>query len=151
MKTVLVIYHSQEHGNTARVAKLVAQGVQQAGDIAVELINTNEAQRVDMAKLAACDGLAIGSPDYYSYVAGTIKQLFDDAYIAAGKGVAVKNKPCVLFLTHGGGGAGGRALKTLAKSFRVLAEPFICQGAPQEPCAEAVALGVKLGEAVLGK
>jgi multimeric flavodoxin WrbA len=33
-----------------------------------------------MRHLATCDGLAIGSPDYMSYVAGTIKQVFDDIY-----------------------------------------------------------------------
>ena len=46
-----------------------------AGGIEVELINTNEANRVDMEAVAAWDGLAIGSHDYASYVAGTIKHL----------------------------------------------------------------------------
>jgi multimeric flavodoxin WrbA len=151
MKRVLVIYHSQEHGYTARCAELIAQGVRQADDIAVELINTNEAQRVDMQVFAGCDGVAIGSPDYYSYVAGTIKQLFDDLYIAKGQGVPVQGKPCVLFMTHGGGGRGAAALLKLAGSLRVLAQPFTCPGAPEQGCPEAVALGTLLGRTVLDR
>ena len=150
MKKVMVIYHSQEFGNTESCSKLVAQGVRQAGDVAVELINTHVAQRVDMQALAACDGIAIGSPDYYSYVAGTIKQLFDDVYIAIGRGIPLKGKPCVLFMTHGGGGAGVKALKNLASSFSVLGQPFTCEGAPEVECPEAIALGTRLGQKVLG-
>ncbi len=149
MKKVMVVYHSQQAGNTEACARLVAQGVRQCGDIEVELVNTNLSQRVDMQALATCDGVAIGSPDYYSYVAGTIKQLFDDVYIANGQGVPLKGKPCVLFMTHGGGGAGIKALKNLASSFAVLGQPFSCQGAPEQECREAVQLGVALGKKVL--
>ena len=150
MKKVLVIFHSQKFGNTAACAELVARGIKQAGDIEVELINTNEVNRVDIRKLAACDGVAIGSPDYGSYVAGTIKQLFDDIYVAAKAGISVKGKPCVLFMTHGGGGRGVKALKSLAHDFRLLAEPFTCQGAPEKDCPAAIEQGRILGKAVLG-
>ena len=150
MKKVIILFHSQEYGNTAACAALVAQGVRQAGgaEIQVELINTNEVNRVDMRHLAACDGLAIGSPDYMSYVAGTIKQVFDDIYIAHKAGIVVEGKPCALFMTHGGGGAGLKALRSLAHGFKLLANPFSCQGAPGE-CTDAIALGEKLAKAVL--
>jgi len=150
MKKVLVIFHSQEFGNTAACADLIAQGIEQAGNIEVELVNINEVNRVDIRGLAACDGVAIGSPDYGSYVAGTIKQLFDDIYVAGKAGVSVKGKPCVLFMTHGGGGRGLKALKSLAHDFRLLAEPFICQGAPEKGCPAAIEQGRTLGKAVLG-
>ena len=150
MKKVIVVYHSQEFGNTAACAELVAKGVREAGAIEVELINTNEVNRVDIARLASCDGLAIGSPDYGSYVAGTIKQLFDDLYVAGKAGISVKGKPCVLFMTHGGGGAGVRALKGLAQGLRVLADPFVCRGAPEKDCPGAVELGRTLGKVVNG-
>jgi multimeric flavodoxin WrbA len=106
MKKILVIYHSQEYGNTEACAKLVARGAQEVGGVEVKLINTNVMQRVDMSELAACDGVAFGSPDYGSYVAGTIKQIFDDIYVANKSGLAIASKPCVLFMTHGGGGKG---------------------------------------------
>ncbi|MBC7236144.1 MAG: flavodoxin family protein, partial [Chloroflexi bacterium] len=142
MKKVLIIYHSQEFGNTAKCAELVARGVRQAGDIEVEMINTNEANRVDMKALAACDGVAFGSPDYASYVAGTIKQVFDDMYIANKAGLAVRGKPCVLFMTHGGGGRGIEPFKHMARHMQLVAEPFICRGAPEADCQQAIALGL---------
>ena len=47
MKKVMVIYHSQEHGNTAVAAKLVVQGLEEPGGIEISAVNTNEAQRID--------------------------------------------------------------------------------------------------------
>lgn len=150
MKRIMIIYHSQEFGNTDRVAQFVAQGAQSAEGVTVELINTNINQRVNMESLATCDGVAIGSPDYGSYVAGTIKQLFDDMYVAGKTGLVFKGKPCILFMTHGGGGAGIKALKSMARNFRVLAEPFICQGMPEQGCPDAVAQGALLAKTVVG-
>lgn len=150
MKRIMIIYHSQEFGNTDRVAQLVAQGARSVEGVSVDLINTNVNQRIDMQSLASCDGVAIGSPDYASYVAGTIKQLFDDMYVAGKAGLAFKGKPCILFMTHGGGGAGIKALKSMARNLRVLAEPFICQGSPEQGCPDAVAQGVLLAKTVVG-
>jgi multimeric flavodoxin WrbA len=149
MAKIMIIYHSQEFGNTAKCAELVAQGARSVAGVEVEMVNTNEAQRVDMKALAACDGVAIGSPDYGSYVAGTIKQLFDDMYVAAKTGLVFKGKPCILFMTHGGGGAGIKALKSMARNFRVLAEPFVCQGAPEQCCPDAIAQGSLLAKTVV--
>ena len=150
MKKVHVIYHSQEYGNTEACAKLLAEGVQQAGDIEVSLINTNKVQRVDMQALADCDGVAFGSPDYGSYVAGTIKQIFDDIYMAKKSGITPDGKPCVVFMTHGGGGKGVNALERLVKNYELIGAPFVCRGAPEEGCKEVAELGKQLAEAVLG-
>jgi flavorubredoxin len=149
----MVIYHSHS-GNTEACAKLVAQGVGEAGDVQVTMVNTDQAQRVDMRELAACDGLAIGSPDYASYVAGTIKQLFDDLYVAKRDGIAVAGKPCVLFVTHGGGGKAAEVMERLAGRYgglTVLGSVFSCLRAPEEGCPDALALGRKLGSHVLGQ
>ena len=153
MKKVMVIYHSQEFGNTAAAAKLVVQGLEEVGGIEVKSVNTNEAQRIDMEELAACDGVAIGSPDYFSYVAGTIKQLFDDILTAKRKrSVAIaKDTPGVVFMTHGGDGYGVPALVELADDMmKRVAEPFVCKKAPPSDCEEAIELGRALGRAVLG-
>lgn len=150
MLDILVIYHSQEHGHTVALAKLVAEGITESGDATVTFINLNEAQRVDIRRLAACDGLALGSPDYMSYVAGTVKQLFDDLYIArTQQGIDIADKPCVLFMTHGGGGRGLQAFRQLARRLNVIAEPFACVRRPPKRCPEAMELGRKLREAVL--
>lgn len=131
MKRILVVYHSQEYGNTRRMAEMVAEGCRQVPDVEVVLVNTNES-RVDMNVAEQADAYAIGSPDYYSYVAGGIKQFFDDLYIAALAGKHVKGKPCVLFMTHGGGGKGIASLENLARAINleIIAPAVVCQGAP---------------------
>ncbi len=152
-KKVMVIYHSHS-GNTEACAKLVARGIREAGDVDVTMVNTDQAQRIDMRELAACDGLAIGSPDYASYVAGTIKQLFDDLYIAKRAGIPVSDKPCVLFVTHGGGGKAAELMERLAGKYgglNVLGDVFSCLRAPEEGCPDALVLGRKLGSHVLGQ
>lgn len=150
MLDILVIYHSQEYGHTEALARLIAKGITEQGDANVTFINLNEAQRMDIRRLASCDGFALGSPDYMSYVAGTIKQLFDDLFIArTQQGIDIANKPCVLFMTHGGGGRGLQAFRQLARRMNVVAEPFACTRRPPEDCPEAIALGRKLREAVL--
>ena len=147
MAKVLVIYHSQQSGNTEECAKSLAKGLDQVPGIEYEMINTNVAQRVDMATFEACDAVAIGSPDYFSYVAGTIKQLFDDLLTGHREGMNVRNKPCALFMTHGGGGRAIGPFSQLAKEYDLVDEPFVCLRSPGEGCEELITLGRKLGEA----
>jgi len=100
----LVLYHSQEYGNTAAMADAVAEGLRAAG-CDVDKHNTNDG-RFDAARFVEYDCAAFGSPDYYSYVAGGLKQFMDDHYILdVRKGVkGLKGKPYALFYSHGGGG-----------------------------------------------
>jgi multimeric flavodoxin WrbA len=50
--------------------------------------------------LLACDGIAIGSPDYFGYMAGGLKDFFDRTYYPSqGK---VTGKPAVAFGSAGG-------------------------------------------------
>jgi multimeric flavodoxin WrbA len=115
MKRVLVIYHSQQFGNTKILAEALADGVREAG-ADVELINTNE-HRVTMNEFVSADAVALGTPDYFSYLAGTIKTLFDDLYLWDKSGEQVKGKPAVLFLSHGGGGRVREPLNSFAQRF----------------------------------
>jgi len=115
MKRVLVIYHSQQFGNTKILAEALADGVREAGAV-VELINTNE-HRVTMNEFVSADAVALGTPDYFSYLAGTIKTFFDDLYLWDKAGEPVKGKPAVLFLSHGGGGRAREPLNTFAQRF----------------------------------
>jgi multimeric flavodoxin WrbA len=115
MKKILVIYHSQQFGNTRMLAEALADGVREAG-ADVELINTNE-HRVTMKEFMSADAVALGTPDYFSYLAGTIKTLFDDIYLWDKSGEPVKGKPAVLFLSHGGGGRVREPLNSFAQRF----------------------------------
>ena len=115
MKRMLIIYHSQQFGNTKALAEAIAEGLRQAG-AEVELINTNE-QRVTPDKFLAADAVGLGTPDYFSYPAGTIKTFFDDLYLWDQAGKPVKGKPAVLFFSHGGGGKVRQPFESLARRF----------------------------------
>jgi multimeric flavodoxin WrbA len=104
MGSLLVLYHSQEYGNTAAMAEAAAEGARAAG-AEVTLINTNE-QRLDIEQYRRFDAVAFGSPDYYSYIAGGLKVFLDDWYIAQKSNrQGLTDKPYGLFYSHGGGGA----------------------------------------------
>jgi len=80
------------------------------------MINTNE-RRVSPEDFIVADAAAIGTPDYYSYPAGTIKTFFDDLYLWDKEGKSVKGKPAVLFMTHGGGGRAKQPFEGFADRF----------------------------------
>ncbi len=103
MASILVLYHSQQHGNTGAMAEAVAEGARTAGG-EVTLVNTNE-KRLDIDEYRSVDGAAFGSPDYYGYIAGGLKVFLDDWYIAKQSDPdRLSDKPYGLFYSHGGGG-----------------------------------------------
>jgi flavorubredoxin len=59
MGKVIVIYHSQQYGNTKILAEALADGTREAG-AEVNLINTNE-RRVTLEEFLAADAVAIGT------------------------------------------------------------------------------------------
>jgi len=150
MKKILVIYHSQYKGNTTQMAELVAQGCEEVEGVEAALINVNET-RVDMGELESCDGLALGTPDYFTYMAGGLKQFFDDAKIAEYGGQAVTGKPYVAFLTHGGGGGAIDSVEKCASSmkFEKVADSLLVQNAPEgDDVEKSIGLGRALGQHV---
>lgn len=150
MGSVLVLYHSQEHGNTAAMARAVAEGAQAAG-ADVTLINTNE-QRMDIDLYRTFDAVAVGSPDYYSYIAGTLKTFLDDWYIAKQSNPqGLEGKPYALFCSHGGGGAVRKPLEELFRGLGTkVGETIASRGWPNEATLEKCRqLGRMLAERVL--
>ena len=154
MKKILVVYHSQEKGNTRTMAELVADGCREVEGVEVEQINVNE-QRVDMDAAEQADAYALGTPDYFSYPAGNLKQFIDDILLASWNGRQTVNKPCVCFVTHGGGGSALASLEKLAKSAKLMQVGIgvSCQGAPEseEDRDQSVGLGRALAEALVAK
>ena len=115
MGKIIVIYHSQQYGNTRILAEALAEGAREAG-AEVNLINTNE-RRVTLEEFLATDAVAIGTPDYFSYVAGTIKTFFDDMYLWDQSGKPVKGKLAALFFSCGGGGKVRQPFESLVQRF----------------------------------
>ena len=150
MVKALVLYHSQEFGNTKAMAEAVAEGLRTSG-CDITLFNTNEG-RFDITGFPQYDCVAFGSPDYYSYVAGGLKTFIDDHYVHdVRKGLkGLKGKPYTLFYSHGGGGKVRDAMLNLFKRVGTqVGEPVGSYGKPNRDVLEKCrALGRELAAAV---
>jgi flavorubredoxin len=153
MAKALVLYHSQSMGNTAVLAEAVSEGLKEGG-CSVDTHNTNDS-RFDITRLKQYDCVAFGSPDYGSTIAGGMKMVLDDHYIAnvLQKMDGVTNKPYVLFCTHG---RGGKIKEVIAPLFEkrgigtLIGEPIGCQDKPGPDLLEkARALGRELAKSVV--
>jgi NAD(P)H dehydrogenase (quinone) len=116
---ILVLYYSRT-GNTARLARIIARGIEQAGGIAnlrtVPPVSATSvavdppvpdhgAPYVSIADLRACDGLLLGSPTRFGNMAAALKHFLDQTSELWLAGDMV-NKPAGVFTTsssaHGG-------------------------------------------------
>jgi len=144
MASIVVAYYSKT-GNTKQMAELVAEGAREQGSHDVRVVPVQELELADFVK---ADGYAIGSPDYFSYVAGHIKVLFDEALAEKS---SLKDKPFVGFISHGGGGRAIDSLESLSGSIGLskVADGLKCKGAPEGESAEACGqLGAALAKSL---
>lgn len=149
MPKILVIYHSQEYGNTEAMAKAVVEGITEAGAQA-ESYNTNNT-RVDIQKYKSADAAAFGSPDYFSYIAGGLKVFLDDWYIAKEENPSgLVDKKYALFYSHGGGGKVREHLEKLFKHMGTqVGKTIESKGKPNKKVLdECRALGKQLVESL---
>ena len=128
MSRILVIYDSQT-GNTQKMAKSVAGGSESINNVDVVLKKASEATLKDLME---CDGLAIGSPEYFGYMSGMIKDFFDRTYNEARGRKEIFKKPYVVFISAGNDGSG--ALSSIERicigyQFKKVYEPLIAKGA----------------------
>jgi multimeric flavodoxin WrbA len=91
---LLIIYHSQS-GNTEALAKAVAEGAGSAGAI----VTLKKAADATAEDLLDCDVAAFGTPNYYSDMAGALKDFFDREYWAVRDNV--HDKPYGAFCSSG--------------------------------------------------
>ena len=98
MKKVLIVYHSQS-GNTEAMARAVSEGANAAGATVV----LKRAVDANAEDILGCDIVAIGTPNYFGYMAGLVKDFFDRVWATIRD--KVENKPYVTFGSKGGGGA----------------------------------------------
>lgn len=134
MGRILVVYYSGS-GNTRGMAELVARGAKGLGHD-VELVVADEVKMADVKK---ADALAFGSPDYYTYMAGQLKVFFDRALEIRDE---LAGKPCVCFVSHGGGGGAIKSVERLASAIKLrqVADSVTARGLPegkdQKGCVE---------------
>jgi flavorubredoxin len=141
MAKLLVIYHSQS-GNTEKMAKAISEGAVSSG-ATVTLKKAIDAVANDLLN---CDAVIIGTPNYFSYEAGMVKDFFDRTFFTL-KG-KVDGKPYATFGSYGGGG--DKAIQSLNKLCEALGLKKAAEsvGAQREPSSEALekckALGAKI-------
>ena len=143
MGKVLIVYHSQS-GNTKAAAEAVAQGAREVSGTEVVIKEGLHATRKD---LLSCGAIAVGTPDYFSYMAGGLKDFFDRTYYPT-QG-SVTDKPCGIFVTHGGGGKAVESVKSICATFKfkIVGEPVLVKNRPdQEASAALTNLGKLLAE-----
>ncbi|OGO37018.1 MAG: hypothetical protein A2147_08375 [Chloroflexi bacterium RBG_16_57_8] len=133
MTEVLIVYHSQS-GNTEAMAKAVSEGATAAG-ASVVLKKAVDARADD---ILACDIVAIGTPSYFGYMAGMVKDFFDRVWATIRDKMA--NKPYVAFGSKGGGGS--QAVDSVER---------ICDGMKMSKCANATLATRKPTEEVLAE
>ena len=128
------------------LALAVKQGAAERGAKVI----MKKARDADLNDLLSSDGYCFGTPDYFSYMAGAMKDFFDrTCYPSEGK---ITARPYVCFVSHGGGGAAVRSLRKMGKRFelKLAAKPLLVEGEPgKSDLDKAKALGCKLAQAVL--
>lgn len=151
MKNILIIYHS-EGGIVEKMASSIKRGIENLQkDLQVEL---KYAQDANWDDLKAAAGIAIGTPDYFDYMAGTVKDfLTEHIFPAKAKLREVWLRVChVCFASGGTGGEPAlESLEKIGKYFKFNIVDNITSGPELTPeiakkCEKA---GGKLGEAVL--
>jgi NAD(P)H dehydrogenase (quinone) len=100
MGNVLVLFHSKS-GNTARMARLVADGAAEVPGTEVRLRPVAEAVADD---LDWCDGVAVGSPTNFGTIAWELKKWWDE--VPADRWLKLDGKIGCAFSSSGGWGGG---------------------------------------------
>jgi flavorubredoxin len=146
MKRALVLYHSQQHGNTGKMAEAVEEGLR-SGGCDVTLHNANDG-RYPIGEYPKYDCVALGTPDYFSYIAGTLKTFMDDWYIHRNE-PGYQGRPYAVFYSHGGGGRVKEALSLFSRVGTQVGDAVGSRGAPDQMALEKCRkLGVELARAL---
>ncbi len=148
-KCILVVYHSQG-GTMKQMAKRFATGVAKEENIELIFKKAADATIEDLLK---CNGIAIGSPEYFGTMAGMIKDFFDRTYEAArDKTIGL---PYVIFVCAGNDGRGaitqierlatGYKWKKVQEHLRVVGLPTKQDDDALEELGQTLAAGIDFG------
>ena len=129
-------------GRTHALADAVKQGVAIDGEnIELRML---PALQAGMDDLLWAQGLLIGTPEHFGYMAGAIKDFFDRTYYPAQD--RVDALPYATFISAGNDGTGAaRSIERIAIGYRwkKIAEPLLVIGEPDDV---ALARCVELGQ-----
>jgi multimeric flavodoxin WrbA len=149
MGKILVLYHSQQYGHVEKMAQALAEGAREAG-VEVITFNTNT-DRYNIEDFRQFDAVAIGSPDYFSYIAGTLKTFLDDWFLAKSEDpTGLIDKPIALFMSYDEAGRARLPFEMLfSRLGKQVGSIVECDGEPDKvACSACWALGRKLAESI---
>jgi flavorubredoxin len=126
MSKILVLYYSRS-GNTEKMAKAVAEGAKNAGNMEVELNYHVEADELDKF-----DAIVLGTPTYHHDMPIDMKKLFEEA---AEKNINLKGKVGAAFGSYGWSGEAPKLLLEIMKNrfeMQVTEPPLLAKYVPDE-------------------
>jgi multimeric flavodoxin WrbA len=148
MADILIIFHSQT-GNTEKLARAVAQGVDETDDARAILKRAVDAVAQD---LKDCTAVVICSPEYFGYMAGAVKDFFDRTYEALKDDAAVRKKSYSVVISAGNDGSGAlNHIERICRGYRLrkVQQPILCRGeVTDEVLVRCFELGSTIAEGV---
>jgi multimeric flavodoxin WrbA len=108
MKHVTILYYSK-NGHTKALAEIIKEILDPLlpEDSDSELVS---AATLEFDRLNDSAAFILGTPDYFSDIAGYLKIFFDEWW---NDREPFKNRPAFGFVTHGGGGKATKALENI--------------------------------------
>lgn len=148
MADILIIFHSQT-GNTEKLARAVAQGVDETEHARAILKQAVDTVAQD---LKDCSAVVICSPEYFGYMAGAVKDFFDRTYEELKDDAAVHKKPFCVVISAGNDGSGAlNHIERICRGYRFkkVQKPILCKGkVTEEMLASCLELGSTVAEGI---
>ena len=148
---MLIVYHSQT-GNTQKLAESCAKGVGETEGVKAVL---KRAFSVTLEDIKRARAIIICSPEYFGYMAGAIKDLFDRTYEALVKDPQVYKNPYAIIVSAGNDGTFAvRSIERIATGLKLkkVQDPLISRGKVEEldlnksyELGRTISEGIKLG------
>ena len=147
--SLLIVYHSQS-GTTERLAQAIEEGACRVPRVKVVCMKAADVTAYDFE---ACRCIVLCSPEYFGYMAGAIKDLFDRTYEKVRDKVSGKSYSVVISAGNDGTGALTSIERIIAGyKLKKIQEPIIWKGELNdnilETCArlgQTLAAGIELG------
>jgi multimeric flavodoxin WrbA len=148
MFDILIVFHSQT-GNTEKLAKAVARGVASTENVHAVFKRAVNTTALDLKN---CRAVVICSPEYFGYMAGAIKDLFDRTYEELNGDRGIYKKPYCVVISAGNDGTGAlNHIERICRGYRFkkVQNPIICKGSvTEESLIECYTLGATIAEGV---
>lgn len=145
---ILVTYHSQS-GNTRKMAEAVARGVSETEGVKVAFKRAADTGADDLRE---CRAVVFCSPEYFGYMAGAVKDLFDRTYEALREDGRVMKKSYAIVISAGNDGSGALTqIERILKGYRLkkVQHPIIAKGVvTDEVLSQCEELGKTMAEGV---